>query len=215
MKKIPTLFHRDPATHLAYDEVNAGTEWVVAGEGTATRKFDGTACLVRDEKLFKRFDAKGGKTPPQGFEPCEGTRDPVTGHWPGWVPVGDGPDDKWHWEALRNPISLPPGQKEPPLPDGTYELVGPKVQGNHEGFPCHVLVRHGIIKLYNISRTFDAIKEFLSGEWIEGIVWHHPDGRMAKIKRKDFGLPWPVQSEELKQRLALIRDLRDLREGKK
>jgi hypothetical protein len=20
----------------------------------------------------------------------------------------------------------------------------------------------------------------------EGIVWHHPDGRMAKLKRKDF-----------------------------
>ena len=27
---------------------------------------------------------------------------------------------------------------------------------------------------------------------IEGIVWHHPDGRMAKIKRRDFGLSWPI-----------------------
>lgn len=25
---------------------------------------------------------------------------------------------------------------------------------------------------------------------IEGLVWHHDDGRMAKIKRRDFGLKW-------------------------
>ena len=25
---------------------------------------------------------------------------------------------------------------------------------------------------------------------LEGIVWHHPDGRWAKIKRRDFGLKW-------------------------
>jgi hypothetical protein len=23
---------------------------------------------------------------------------------------------------------------------------------------------------------------------IEGIVWHHPDGRMAKLKLRDFGV---------------------------
>lgn len=23
-----------------------------------------------------------------------------------------------------------------------------------------------------------------------GVVFHHPDGRMAKIKRSDFGLAW-------------------------
>ena len=29
------------------------------------------------------------------------------------------------------------------------------------------------------------------GHVVEGIVWHHPDGRMVKIKRKDFGFKWP------------------------
>jgi len=42
-------------------------------------------------------------------------------------------------------------------------------------------------------RTFDAMKDYLSRNVIEGIVWHHPDGRMAKIKRKDMGLSWPVK----------------------
>lgn len=35
-------------------------------------------------------------------------------------------------------------------------------------------------------RTFDALKGYLANKTIEGIVWHHPDGRMVKIKAKDF-----------------------------
>lgn len=37
---------------------------------------------------------------------------------------------------------------------------------------------------------FEGIKGFLAENVIEGLVWHHPDGRMAKIKRRDFGLKW-------------------------
>ena len=33
----------------------------------------------------------------------------------------------------------------------------------------------------------DALREYLRCRDIEGIVWHHPDGRMVKIKGKDFG----------------------------
>lgn len=43
-------------------------------------------------------------------------------------------------------------------------------------------------------RTYAELQEFLSilesryapGHLAEGIVFHHPDGRRAKIKRKDF-----------------------------
>jgi len=27
-------------------------------------------------------------------------------------------------------------------------------------------------------------------------VWHHPDGRLVKIKRRDFGLSWPPEENE-------------------
>ena len=37
----------------------------------------------------------------------------------------------------------------------------------------------------DLERDFDCI---LSDAIVEGIVWHHPDGRMVKIKTKDFGL---------------------------
>lgn len=106
--------------------------------------------------------------------------DPVTGHWPGWLPIGDGPDDKWHREAWEG------WAKYAPVPDGTYELCGPKVQGNPEGFDFHILVPHGSIVLDDDPRTFETIRDYLKDAGIEGIVWHHPDGRMVKIKRSDF-----------------------------
>ncbi len=50
---------------------------VLDGEGIATRKWDGTACLVRDGILYKRYDRKLNpktgeyKSAPIGWEPCE------------------------------------------------------------------------------------------------------------------------------------------------
>lgn len=177
MKKTLSLFQRNyDGDRLVRDELVPGAEWVVAGEGVATRKLDGTCCMVRAGVLFKRYDAKDGKTPPSGFEPAQ-QPDSVTGHWPGWLPVGDGPEDVRHREAFTQPLA-----------DGTYELCGPKVQGNPEGFESHILIRHGAEILPDAPRSFDAIREYLQGLDIEGIVWHHPDGRMVKIKAKDFGL---------------------------
>lgn len=179
MKKIISLFQRNyDGDRLVRDEVVPGAEWVLAGEGVATRKFDGTCCMVKDGILFKRHDAKKGKQPPSGFVPAQDP-DTVTGHWPGWVEVGNGNDDRWFRE--------PHNGWRVPLPDGTYELCGPKVQGNPERFEKHVLVPHGE-EAVDAPRTFAALKEWFRGRNIEGIVWHHPDGRMVKIKAKDFGV---------------------------
>jgi hypothetical protein len=176
MRKIISLFQRNyDGDKLVRDEVVPGAERVLAGEGVATRKWDGTCCMVKDGQLFKRFDAKKGKTPPDGFLPAQDP-DPKTGHWPGWLPVGNGPEDQWHREAFF-----------PGTADGTYELIGPKVQGNPENAETHRLVPHGGITLHP-PRTFDGIRAYLNGSDFEGIVWHHPDGRMVKIKTKDFGL---------------------------
>jgi len=179
MKKIISLFQRNyDGDRLVRDEIVPGAEWVVAGEGIATRKFDGTCCMVRDGKLYKRYDAKRGKTPPPDFEAAQ-DYDEITGHMPGWVPVGDGPEDRWHREAFNAY-----GSK---YVDGTYELCGPKVQGNAEGLLGHELIAHGGVSL-DAPRTFAALREYLAANDVEGIVWHHQDGRMVKIKAKDFGL---------------------------
>lgn len=179
MQKIVSLFQRNyDGNRLVRDEVVPGAEWVLAGEGIATEKIDGTSCLVRAGKLYKRYDAKNGKKPPANFEPAQDP-DPITGHWPGWVPVGDGPEDRWHREAFN-----------PDMVDGTYELVGPKVQGNPYGLDKHSLYRHGETVI-ETPRTYGELKTWFASHPIEGIVWHQSDGRMVKIKRKDFGYKWP------------------------
>ncbi len=184
MKKIISLYQRNyDGDRLVRDEVVPGAEWVLAGEGDPTRKWDGTAVMVRNAVLYKRYDAKKGKQPPAGFEPAQ-EPDPVTGHWPGWVPATDGPEDKYIREALDNY-----GRKYGVVWDGTYEALGPKINGNPEGFSEHMLATHGAEALWDGNpRTFDSIKAYFTTHDIEGIVWHHPDGRMVKIKGKDFGI---------------------------
>lgn len=178
MKKIPTIFERDwnGDKSRVVNTPHADCAWVFAGEGVATAKLDGTSCMVRAGKLYKRRELRDGDAVPNVFE-LE-TFDEETKKRVGWMPVSGGPEDRWHNDAFA---------RSPGLPDGTYELLGPKVQGNPEGYQTHALVRHGGIVL-DAPRTFDGLKEWLSGRDIEGIVWHHPDGRMAKIKGRDFGL---------------------------
>lgn len=192
MKKIISLFQRNyDGDCLVRDEVVPGAEWVINGEGTATRKFDGTAAMIKDGLLFLRFDAKNGRTPPEGFIPAQ-EPDENTGHWPGWVPaMRENPAHKWHCRALENsmiaPFQYPDGTFAFDATDGTYEICGPHFQGNPEKFLVDTLIRHGIEPV-DAPQTFNELKEWFVGKNIEGIVWHHPDGRMVKIKMKDFGL---------------------------
>lgn len=179
---IPSLRQRNyNSDRLVRDEVVPGAEWVLQGEGTPTRKWDGTSCMVRDGKLYKRYDGKKGRTPPEGFEPCQ-EPDPVTGHWPGWLPVTDRPEDKCFNEGFANYQAIY-GIPE----DGTYELCGPKINGNPDKLTQHILIKHGSEILTDVGKTFAEIKNYLKDADIEGIVWHHSDGRMAKIKKRDFG----------------------------
>jgi len=176
MKKIISLFCRNyDGNHLVRNEVVPGAEWVENGEGIATQKHDGTCCLVKNNELWKRYTLKNGKKTPSTFVPTTEV-DPVTGKQEGWLLVGDSHEDKWHREAFVN-------QK-----DGTYELCGPKTQGNPEGLVEHILIPHGSHAIDNVPRTFDELKVWFIGRDIEGIVWHHSDGRMVKIKGKDFGI---------------------------
>lgn len=184
MKKVPSLFQRDWAGDRSRvtGEVNPVCRWVVDGEGVATRKYDGTACRIVNGELWVRFDAKHGKTPPVNFDPAQDAPDEETGHWPGWVPAGLNPQYQWQRKAFEF-------AKESAMVDGdgTYEACGPHFQGNPEHWLVDTLIRHGTTVLQS-PRTFEGLQEWFGGQDIEGVVWHHPDGRMAKIKVKDFGM---------------------------
>jgi Family of unknown function (DUF5565) len=183
VKKIPTLFVRDEKDRrYVTSQVTPGCEWVLNGEGTPTRKYDGTCILIRRDglavKAFARREVKAGKTAPPGFVPIE--TDDTTGKTVGWEPAGQSSYAKYIEEALAGNEAITPG---------TYELVGPKVQGNPEEFSMHVLVPHGADVLgfvQSIVPSYDWAKEWMPDCPYEGIVWHHPDGRMAKLKKRDF-----------------------------
>jgi hypothetical protein len=161
-------------------EYSEGTEWVQQGEGTATRKYDGTSVLIEDGVMWKRHELKPGKEAPYGFRVAD--KDETTGKTMGWVEVGNGNEDKWHREAWEN---TPDNFKA----NGTYELVGPKIQGNPENYDSHVLIWHEQAQILpDAPVEFEALKKWLEDKDIEGIVWHHPDGRMVKIKKKDYRL---------------------------
>lgn len=181
MKKITTLFKKDPNDFgRVLNEVDPVNEWVIKGEGVPMRKFDGTACAFFGGIYYKRYDVKKGRQVPPDAIPCQDP-DEITGHWPHWIPVdANKPEDKWHIAALR-------GKN---YNDGTYELIGEKIQGNAENIIGHRLIKHDEWPLSLPDRTFEGLKAYLSDTRnnIEGIVFHHPDGRMCKIRKSDFGI---------------------------
>lgn len=174
MKKMPTIFNRNYNPCRAFNMQHPDCQWVFDGEGMVTRKWDGTCVKIDGDRYLKRRCVKKGKSTPKDFilEQFQVLAEKQFG----WVPVTK--EDKWHMEADFEQ-----------LPSGTYELVGPKVQGNPEGFYRHTLVGHKYsVVYYGILRTFDGIRDFMKDKDIEGIVFHHPDGRMAKIKKSDYGM---------------------------
>lgn len=199
MKKIPTLFERDFENHKVVNIrpvlTSPDLQWVLDGEGEATVKIDGTCCAVIDGVFHKRYDAKQGKTPPAGAIPCCDP-DPVTGHWPHWVPVkADDPDSRWHLEALKNLTKRAWG----PIPDGTYEAIGKHFQGNPYKMDTDILVPHGVEIITDLDRSFDGIRDYLEHHNIEGIVFWKDGEPRCKIKRKDFGFEWPCRLNEEKE----------------
>jgi hypothetical protein len=186
MQKIISLFQRNYGTdYKVRDEVVPGAEWVIDGEGVATRKWDGTCSMIKGGALHKRHEAQTVEMAPKHFIPAQ-EPDPITGKWPGWLPCIEGEAaDKWFIEGFKWLCELYKGNPA----DGTYELCGPRINGNPEGFEEHRMIPHGADHVVEPPRTFAHLKEYFEKfPTIEGIVWHHTDGRMVKIKARDFGI---------------------------
>lgn len=185
MHKIQTVLKRNPEDmKRVLPEVTPGCEWVLAGEGVATRKYDGTCCMFDGAEWWARREVKPGKQPPDRYQPV--SLDEATGKVVGWMPMADSSFARWHTEALAEWDII--ADPEP----GTYELCGPKINGDPEGFGAHYLISHRYAMTLRSILDLDtpaALESFVrwaGEEGYEGIVWHHPDGRMAKLKVRDF-----------------------------
>lgn len=169
-------YHKKGSPGVIHNEIRPENIWVFEEGVRMFRKRDGTAAMIKSGKIYKRYDCKQGKTPPEGAIPCQDP-DELSGHWPHWVECIEGnPSDKGF---LSVDISG--------LQDGTYELCGEKIGGNPEGFIGHQLIKHDSEE-YPLLVEFQCLKEFLAARAIEGVVYHHKDGRMCKLRKADFGL---------------------------
>ncbi|HEX6685491.1 MAG TPA: hypothetical protein VF062_22080 [Candidatus Limnocylindrales bacterium] len=183
MEKIPTLFERDEHFHVV-DRPRAECSWVFEGQGVGTEKLDGTnvRLTVRSGHLVRVEKRRN----PSKVQKQQGIID-------GWYVDADefSSQDKWVFVAARaTDISG--------WPDGEHpcEALGPSIQGNPLGLPDATCVPFNMtIPTYDdIPRSFDGLRDYLAeldsryapGHFAEGIVFHHTDGRRAKIKRKDF-----------------------------
>jgi hypothetical protein len=70
------------------------------------------------------------------------------------------------------------------IPDGSYEVCGPKIQGNAYAFENHVLVRHGLFDIQPEDLpelTLPALAQFCAEYEVEGIVFHFDNCQMFKV----------------------------------
>lgn len=204
MKKIPTLFKREFRNHKVInitDEVTEGCEVWTDPECIATIKLDGACCAIIDGELYRRYDAKKGKTSPAGAIPCCDP-DPVTGHWPHWLKCDpDNPADKWFIEAAKHrPPSAPEEFWEyveglDTRPIKTFEAIGKHFNGNPYNLDVDFLVLHGFAKPKQdeFERTFEGVKQWLADHADEGLVFWYDGEPLCKIKRTDFGFEWPME----------------------
>jgi hypothetical protein len=169
MIKIPTMFVRDESKpgHPVTDQIKPECQWVLDGEGQATRKLDGMNVKIENATLYKRQKPKERDYDNASYVQCD---------------IGS-PNDKYLFEAMSHTKNLS---------DGIYEAIGPKIQGNPEHTAEHKLVRvvpcDEVLFISEAPRTYQELLTYFSLYDLEGIVFHHSDGRMAKIKKKDFGL---------------------------
>jgi hypothetical protein len=183
MEKIPTLFERDNEFHV-FDRPRSECSWVFAGEGIGTEKLDGTnvRLTVRSGQLVRVEKRRN----PSAVQKRQGIVD-------GWYVDTDSfaADDRWILTAARNTDVTG-------WADGEHscEALGPRIQGNPLALAEQRCVPFNVAapEYVAVPRNFDELRAYLAnleskfapGYLAEGVVFHHPDGRRAKIKRKDF-----------------------------
>ncbi len=185
MDKIPTLFLRNPERmQLVTHEVNPDAAWVLEGYGTPTVKKDGTN--IRVTVAAGQCTLVEKRRNPTREEKASGAE-------PGYVEAHrDDPADKHIFAAVDATHFYD-------WPNGAHpcEALGPKIQGGVESpLPCLYAfsIPHYVYALTDNPRTFEEMRDYLATHPIEGIVWHDRlRHRYAKIKRRDFGLPWPIK----------------------
>lgn len=180
MLSVPCLFKKD-GNGVAYNEVVEGFEWALSGGVMTTRKFAGEICYIQNGKLFKNDDT------------------PV---------LWNIPEDAHYADAFAVLVK----QSLRNL-DRYYLLCGPAIAEGRSNLRVHTLIPYvglpgrvpdlsvhaNYTELSFLSQqpmlTFDLLRSVCGLPQISGVVFHHPDGRVAEITREDFGIPSTLPGE--------------------
>lgn len=190
MQKILTIFDRDwDGNRGVVDQPSDGMylDFSRLNEGIATEKFDGmNVRITMRSGICVRLEKRRN---PSKLQKQKGITDP-------WYVDADefDPQDKHLFSAIRECCLET-------TPDGEWsaEAIGPKIQGDPLDLGRYLIIMFTNLTLQKCISfddapiTFDGLKEWLPNQKshysdcpIEGIVWHMPDGKMFKIKTKDF-----------------------------
>lgn len=178
MKRIPIALELDVSTQ----KLRWAFPWLAELGVCAYRKFDGHCCMVAGGRLYKRRKLARGEEEPEGWIQTEGSY--------GWIPFEV--PDKPEWDGVRGTLCFQHFQGK------TCELVGPGIRGNPEGKLTLKLVLHTEQPLRDCPKDPNKVAKWLQSKPYEGVVWHHPDGRMAKLTHQTLGRYRPSPIEVLK-----------------
>ncbi len=188
MNKIPTIFERDPKTYKVTAEIRPECLWILSEEAIATEKLDGmNVRLTTRRGEIVRVERRNNPTKQQK---ARGIVEP------------------WYREAFRDAdqhiIKATGFTDVSKWCDGEHccEAIGPSLQNNPLGLKDPVCVSIDLgsdscclaLKTQYLATDFDVFRQWIlmlessysPGHPAEGVVFHHWDGRRAKIKRKDF-----------------------------
>jgi hypothetical protein len=197
VKRIPNFF-----LDVRKNRINPDCLWVATGQGTPTPfapqlkiiRIDDNGVawiewdMVPDEVFHELFSSQRANPPdPQLMLPIGST----------WVPSEPGYDvqgAKWRgWMKLDDAA--------PDWPDW-LDSAGPQAEFRGYGFmyvsdSAAIAVVQPILPSLTITDKLDlspkGIRSYLIKNNRLGIVWHHPDGRMAIVRATEFG----IQGESL------------------
>lgn len=220
MHKIPLLFKTDEQRKYVIPEVNRGAEWVFEEPTIAHRKYDGT-CLMRDTEDW--WSRRSTKEPAKvkNFRPV--VFDAITGKHFGWEPISQSPFFKFWQEAIgQQPLDCDfLNMRDGAYELGTYELLGPKINGNPEKLKRHRLMPHknaqqlGDIQhleldlVEDVEVAYAELKRTLFYLPVEGVVFKNREmTKFAKLRRKDFDYTeeeraQSIQESQQRQRTSL------------
>jgi hypothetical protein len=166
-------------------ETNTENDWVFTDPTTvAYRKLDGASAAIINGKVYYRYMSRQRKNTPAQIPvdgiPAQPNIDEATQTHPYWVPAEAKGNGKHHYDAFIN---------QPNLPDGTYELIGPSINGNAEHAVTNILVPHNANKLLvklPTELTRESLKQLIMSQPWEGLVFRNSNDDMCKLRRVDF-----------------------------